>query len=148
MSGAGLNESQQQAVEHIEGPLVVFAGAGSGKTRVITYRIANLLENHGVAPEEILSVTFTNKAAGEMRERLRSLTPDADYRLTIGTFHSVCSRFLRRYADQCGVDSKFTIYDDQDQKQMVKRMLKDLDIDPKKLRLRRWRMRSTALSRK
>jgi DNA helicase-2/ATP-dependent DNA helicase PcrA len=108
----------------------VFAGAGSGKTRVITYRIANLLANHRVPPWRILAVTFTNKAAGEMRERLVGLAGAEVVRdLWIGTFHAVCSRLLRRYHDQAGLGREFVIYDDSDQKAIMTRVLKELGVD-------------------
>jgi len=118
-------------VLHEGGPLVVFAGAGSGKTRVITMRIARLVAEQGVAPWRILAVTFTNKAAGEMRERLEHLVPGGAKGLQVGTFHSTCARLLRLNAEAAGVKKDFVIYDDQDQQAMVKRVLGDLNIDPK-----------------
>jgi DNA helicase-2/ATP-dependent DNA helicase PcrA len=125
-----LNAPQEQAVVHGRGPLLVFAGAGSGKTRTITYRIANLLATHGVPPWRILAVTFTNKAAGEMRERLVALAGAEVVRdLWIGTFHSVCSRLLRRYSEQTGLGKDFVIYDDSDQKAVMTRVLRELGID-------------------
>jgi DNA helicase-2/ATP-dependent DNA helicase PcrA len=127
-----LNPPQRAAVLHGDGPLVVFAGAGSGKTRVITQRIAHLIEERGVAPWSILAVTFTNKAAGEMRERLAPLVGDSVRSLWVGTFHSVCARLLRRHADRIGVRRDFTIYDDGDQLAMIKRILRELDIDEKR----------------
>src|SRR5688500_1549717 len=112
-----LNAPQMEAVLHAEGPLLVFAGAGSGKTRTIIYRIANLLSEHRVPPYRILAVTFTNKAAGEMRARLERLVgEDMAKDLWAGTFHAVCSRLLRRYAGEAGLSEKFVIYDDADQK--------------------------------
>jgi DNA helicase II / ATP-dependent DNA helicase PcrA len=124
-----LNDPQKQAVAHVDGPLLVFAGAGSGKTRVITYRIANLLANR-VAPYRILAVTFTNKAAAEMRERLTRLTsPEVTRDLWIGTFHSVCARLLRRYHDAVGLRRDFVIYDSSDQKAVVVRALRELGYD-------------------
>jgi DNA helicase-2/ATP-dependent DNA helicase PcrA len=114
----------------VEGPLLVFAGAGSGKTRVITYRIANLITQHRVPPQRILAVTFTNKAAGEMRERLEKLIgPDATHSAWVGTFHSTCSRLLRRYAADAGLTRDFLIYDDSDQRAVVARVLKELKYD-------------------
>jgi len=108
-----LNSAQEQAVVHAAGPLLVFAGAGSGKTRVITYRIANLLAEHAVPPYRILAVTFTNKAAGEMRTRLSSLAGNELTRdLWVGTFHAVCARLLRRYHAEVGLERDFVIYDD------------------------------------
>ncbi len=125
-----LNEPQREAALHTSGPLLVFAGAGSGKTRVITYRVANLLANHRVPPYRILCVTFTNKAAGEMRERLEKLAgPEVVRDLWVGTFHSVCCRLLRRYHDEVGLERHFVIYDDSDQKAVVARLIKDRGLD-------------------
>ncbi len=125
-----LNPAQERAVLHTEGPLVVFAGAGSGKTRVITYRIANLLANRRVAPYRILAVTFTNKAAGEMRERLEQLAgPELASELWVGTFHSVCCRLLRRYHEEVGLGRNFVIYDDADQKSVLNRIIKSRGLD-------------------
>jgi len=129
-----LNEPQQQAVLHGQGPLLVFAGAGSGKTRAITYRIANLLATHDVPPFRILGVTFTNKAAGEMRERLTALAgADVVRDLWLGTFHSVCARLLRRYHESAGLGKDFVIYDDSDQKAVMTRTLRDLGFDDEAL---------------
>src|SRR6188508_2523745 len=108
---AGLNPAQREAVLHFEGPMLVLAGAGSGKTRVLTTRIARLIEHHGVDPSRILAVTFTNKAAGEMRERIGRLLGEDPSGLWIGTFHSLCARLLRREADALGFTRQFTIYD-------------------------------------
>ena len=127
-----LNSRQREAVVHEGGPLVVFAGAGSGKTRVITYRVANLIDTHGVAPWQILAVTFTNKAAGEMRERLLGLLGDDGAAARVGTFHATCARLLRRHGESAGVSKDFTIYDDQDQQALVKRVLRDLGLDEKR----------------
>lgn len=135
----GLNAPQRDAVLYGDGPLVVFAGAGSGKTRVITHRIAHLVDERRVAPWSILAVTFTNKAAGEMRERLGSLLSGAGIsprQLWIGTFHATCARILRTYAEETGVKKDFTIYDDSDQRAMVKRVLNELNLDPKRFPLR------------
>jgi DNA helicase-2/ATP-dependent DNA helicase PcrA len=130
---AHLNAPQREAVLHEGGPLVVFAGAGSGKTRVITHRVANLVAERGVAPWNILAVTFTNRAAGEMRERLgHMLGGDKVRDVWVGTFHAVCARLLRRYAAEVGVKRDFTIYDDSDQRAMVKRVLRDLSLDEKR----------------
>ncbi|HEU5076368.1 MAG TPA: UvrD-helicase domain-containing protein, partial [Polyangiaceae bacterium] len=127
-----LNQPQAAAVAHVSGPLLIFAGAGSGKTRTITYRIANLLATHRVAPYRILAVTFTNKAAGEMRARLVTLAGDAIVRdLWVGTFHSICARLLRRYAADAGLSPNFVIYDDADQKAVMSRILKERAIDEK-----------------
>ncbi len=128
-----LNPPQREAVLHEGGPLVVFAGAGSGKTRVITHRVAHLVAERGVAPWNILAVTFTNKAAGEMRGRLERMLGGAVARdLWVGTFHATCARLLRRYAKEIGVRRDFTIYDDADQRAMLKRVLRDLSIDEKR----------------
>jgi DNA helicase-2/ATP-dependent DNA helicase PcrA len=127
---AELNDAQADAVLHAKGPLLVFAGAGSGKTRVITYRIANLLAEHGVPPYRILAVTFTNKAAGEMRARLAAIAGEAMTRdLWAGTFHSVCARLLRRYHAEVGLEKDFVIYDDSDQKAVMTRALRRLELD-------------------
>ncbi|MBN2527786.1 MAG: UvrD-helicase domain-containing protein [Deltaproteobacteria bacterium] len=125
-----LNEQQYHAASHVEGPLLVIAGAGSGKTRVITYRIANLIQNHGVAPWKIMAVTFTNKAAREMAERVEKLL-GSGANCWISTFHSSCARFLRKYGEKAGVHPQFTIYDDGDQKAMVTRVLKELNLTTK-----------------
>jgi DNA helicase-2/ATP-dependent DNA helicase PcrA len=127
-----LNEPQREAVLHPGGPLVVFAGAGSGKTRVITYRIAHLLEARGVPPWRVLAVTFTNKAAGEMRERLAHLVPAGGGDVWVGTFHAICARILRKYAELAGVRRDFVIYDDGDQRAMIGRVLSDLKLDDKR----------------
>lgn len=130
---ATLNEPQAEAVAHVDGPLIVFAGAGSGKTRVITYRIASLVLRHRVQPFSILAVTFTNKAAGEMRHRLESLLgTELTRELWIGTFHAVCVRLLRRYHLRAGLGEKFVIYDDADQKALMKRIMKDLNLDDRR----------------
>ncbi len=130
---AGLNPPQRRAVLHEGGPLVVFAGAGSGKTRVITHRVAHLVSERGVAPWNVLAVTFTNKAATEMRERLAKLVGAASRDLWVGTFHATCARLLRRYAKEVGLSRDFSIYDEADTRAMIKRVLAELDIDE-----RRW----------
>jgi DNA helicase-2/ATP-dependent DNA helicase PcrA len=127
-----LNPPQREAVLHGDGPLVVFAGAGSGKTRVITHRVAHLIAERGVTPWRILAVTFTNKAAEEMRERLEHLVPGTARELQVGTFHATCARLMRRHHDRIGVKRDFTIYDDADQKAMVARVLRDLGYDDKR----------------
>lgn len=133
VSDAGLNEPQAEAVAHAHGPLVVFAGAGSGKTRVITYRIANLIAREGVAPYRILAVTFTNKAAGEMRARLERIVGEELAReVWVGTFHATCARILRRWGASVGVPQSFVIYDTQDQRTLIGRVLKELDKDDKR----------------
>ena len=128
---AGLNPSQREAVEAIAGPLLIVAGPGSGKTRVITHRIAYLVKNCGVNPYNILAVTFTNKAAREMMDRLQVLIPGSADRITIGTFHAVCSRLLRREGPAIGLESSFTIYDEDDQTSLVRRILRELNLDEK-----------------
>ncbi len=127
-----LNEPQREAVVTTEGPLLVLAGAGSGKTRVLTYRIANLIENKGVAPWEILAITFTNKAAAEMRERLAALVGPRSRGMWVSTFHSMCVRILRADAERLGFTRNFTIYDTDDQKRLYKEIMAELDIDPKR----------------
>ena len=125
----GLNPEQRRAVEQTSGPLLVLAGAGSGKTRVLTHRIAHLVDEAGVAPWHILAVTFTNKAAGEMRERIERLVgQDCASRLWIGTFHSICARLLRYEADAFGLHGDFTIYDAEDSRALVRRVLDSLDL--------------------
>jgi len=128
----GLNPAQRQAVEAIEGPLLILAGPGSGKTRVITHRVAYLVRKCGISPRHIMAVTFTNKAANEMKERLQMLLESAAQELTVGTFHAICARILRRDGAEIGLDSHFAIYDEEDQQNMVKKSLQELDLDPKK----------------
>lgn len=126
-----LNPEQYEAVCHFEGPLLILAGAGSGKTRVLTHRIAWLMEEKGIDPWHIMAITFTNKAAGEMRERVnRMLDGEAD-RAWVATFHSTCVRILRRYIDRIGYSTNFTIYDADDQKSVIKEICKRLQLDPK-----------------
>jgi DNA helicase-2/ATP-dependent DNA helicase PcrA len=129
---ADLNEAQRQAVLATEGALLVVAGAGSGKTRVLTYRVAHLIRACGVKPNEILAITFTNKAAGEMRERLERMLGQTARAIWILTFHAACGRMLRREAQRLGYTSSFTIYDDQDQVRLVKACLEELGKDPKR----------------
>jgi DNA helicase-2/ATP-dependent DNA helicase PcrA len=132
-----LNEPQARAVARTEGPLLVFAGAGSGKTRVITYRVAHLVATHLVPPYRILAVTFTNKAAGEMRARLNRLVgEDITRDLWVGTFHATCARLLRRYGKAADLDRNFLIYDDADQRAVVNRVLKELDLDERRYPVR------------
>ena len=128
----GLNPAQKQAVETIEGPLLVLAGPGSGKTRVIAQRVAYLVRVCGVSPHNIIGVTFTNRAAKEMRNRLDNLLGPAAEKLTMGTFHANCAVILRRDGSAMGLDSKFVIYDDDDQIDLIKRSLEELNLDPKK----------------
>ena len=125
-----LNPMQRRAAETLEGPVLILAGAGSGKTRTLTYRVANLLE-HGVKAWHILALTFTNKAAREMRERIERLAGADAGEAWIGTFHSICCRILRRDIEKLGYERSFTIYDDDDQQQVIKAVLKELDIDEK-----------------
>lgn len=128
-----LNPAQREAVEHVSGPLLVLAGAGSGKTRVLTLRIARLIEAHGVRPDRILAVTFTNKAAGEMKERVGRLLGRDPAGLWIGTFHSLSARLLRREAEVLGFTRQFTIYDEDDRNALIGRLLDDLGYDKKKM---------------
>src|SRR5262249_13283362 len=118
---SGLNPAQRQAVVATDGPVLIVAGPGSGKTRVITHRIAYLVAERGVPPWRILAVTFTNKAAREMRERVTALLGQAADGLTLGTFHSVCARLLRIEGGAIGIDRGFAIYDDDDQMSLMKR---------------------------
>src|SRR5881396_1291313 len=129
---ADLNPPQREAVLATEGPLLVIAGAGSGKTRVLTYRVAHLINAVGAKPNEILAITFTNKAAGEMRERLQRLLGPSGRGLWILTFHAACGRILRREAQRLGYRSNFTIYDQADQLRLVKQCLEELERDPKR----------------
>ena len=127
-----LNPPQQEAVFHTEGPLLILAGAGSGKTRVLTHRIAHLIADKGVNPFNILAITFTNKAAQEMRERVDKLTGADGMSVWVATFHSTCVRILRRYIDRLGYDNRFTIYDSDDHKTLMKEIWRKLNIDTKK----------------
>ena len=129
---ADLNDAQREAVVTTEGPLLVIAGAGSGKTRVLTHRVAHLLAACGVKPNEILAITFTNKAAGEMRERIEGMLGPVARAIWILTFHAACGRILRREAQRLGYRSNFTIYDQADQIRLVKQCLEELDRDPKR----------------
>jgi DNA helicase-2/ATP-dependent DNA helicase PcrA len=129
-----LNDMQQKAVMHFKGPLLILAGAGSGKTRVITNRIAYLISEKNVKPWHIMALTFTNKAAGEMRSRVRDQVGDAADDILVSTFHSACVRFLRRYADRIGFTRHFTIYDSDDSKSVMKSVIKKMGLDPKKYR--------------
>ena len=131
-----LNEPQREAVLHVDGPLLILAGAGSGKTRVLTHRIAYLIEELGVNPWNILAITFTNKAAGEMRQRVDDLVGFGSESIWVSTFHSMCVRILRRFIDRLGYDSSFTIYDTDDQKTLMKAVCKKIDIDTKQFKER------------
>src|SRR6266508_858036 len=129
---ADLNPAQREAVLHAEGPLLVVAGAGSRKTRVLTHRVAHLIAAHGIRSQEILAITFTNKAAGEMRSRLEGLLGPFAGAIWILTFHAACGRILRREASRLGYRSNFTIYDQADQVRLVKNCLEELERDPKR----------------
>ena len=131
-----LNEPQREAVLHTDGPLLILAGAGSGKTRVLTHRIAYLIEEMGVNPWNILAITFTNKAAGEMRQRVDDLVGFGSESIWVSTFHSMCVRILRRFIDRLGYDNRFTIYDTDDQKTLMKAVCKKVDIDTKRFKER------------
>ena len=131
-----LNAEQREAVFHTEGPLLILAGAGSGKTRVLTHRIAYLIEEKGINPWNILAITFTNKAAGEMRERVDDIVGFGSESIWVSTFHSICVRILRRHIDRLGYDNNFTIYDSDDQKTLMKDVCKLLQIDTKTYRER------------
>ncbi len=126
-----LNQAQREAVETIEGPLLILAGPGSGKTKVITHRIAYLIKTCGVSPHRIMAVTFTNKASREMQERLEILVGQALERLTLGTFHAICARILRQDGSIIGLNPKFTIYDEDDQLSLIKQSIQEIGLDPK-----------------
>ena len=126
-----LNPAQREAVQTTSGPLLVLAGAGSGKTRVLTYRIAHMIADEGVHPWQVLAITFTNKAAAEMRERLGALLPGGTRGMWVCTFHAMCVRMLREDGERVGYPPNFTIYDDDDSRRLVKTIMGDLDIDPK-----------------
>ncbi len=133
-SAPELNAPQAEAVAHVTGPLLVFAGAGSGKTRVITYRIANLVSRERVPPWRILAVTFTNKAAQEMRARLErpDLLGPVARDLWVGTFHATCAKFLRLFPEAIERTKSFVIYDSTDQKAVVTRVLRDMNLDDRR----------------
>ena len=128
----GLNPVQREAVTHTEGPLLIVAGAGSGKTRVLTHRIAHLIHEEGVSPFEILAITFTNKAADEMKQRVAALVGPVADRMWVSTFHSACVRILRRDADRLGYPKAFTIYDQADANRLTGYVIRDLGLDPKR----------------
>ena len=129
-----LNEPQKKAVFQTEGPVLILAGAGSGKTRALTYRTAYLIEEKGVAPYQILAITFTNKAAKEMRDRIQNMVGYGSDGIWVTTFHSACVRILRRHIDRLGFDTNFTIYDTDDQKTLMKDICKRLEIDTKRFK--------------
>ena len=126
---AQLNDKQQEAVRFTEGPLLILAGAGSGKTRVLTYRMAYLIQEKGVMPWNILAITFTNKAAGEMRTRVDSLIGPSASGIWVSTFHAMCVRILRRHIDRIGYDRSFTIYDTDDSRTLMRSVIKTMNID-------------------
>ena len=127
----GLNAAQQEAVQAVEGPVLVLAGPGSGKTRVLTHRVACLVREHGVPPRQIMAVTFTNKAAREMKDRLYRLLGAQLNELTIGTFHAICARILRREAEAAGISPQYVIYDTGDQLGLARQALRALNLDEK-----------------
>jgi len=129
---AGLNPPQQEAVTHGDGPLLIFAGAGSGKTRVLTIRIAYLIATHRVWPDRMLAVTFTNKAAREMRSRVASLVGEGASKMWVDTFHATAVRVLRREAAKLGFASSFVIFDEDDTRAAIKRVMEELKLDPKR----------------
>src|SRR5918912_4004114 len=129
---ASLNPVQREAVTHPGGPLLVVAGAGSGKTRVLTHRIAWLIREQGVSPFQILAITFTNKAADEMKRRVSALVGPVAQKMWVSTFHSACVRMLRRDAGRLGFPSSFTIYDQADAVRLVGYVIRDLNLDTKK----------------
>ncbi len=128
----GLNPVQWEAVTHTDGPLLIVAGAGSGKTRVLTHRIAHLIQEHGVSPFEILAITFTNKAADEMKHRVGALVGPVAEKMWVSTFHAACVRILRRDADRLGFPKQFTIYDQADANRLTGYVIRDLGLDPKR----------------
>src|SRR5688572_2141723 len=128
----GLNPVQWEAVTHADGPLLIVAGAGSGKTRVLTHRIAHLIREHGLSPFEILAITFTNKAADEMKQRVGALVGPVAEKMWVSTFHSACVRILRRDADRLGYPKQFTIYDQADANRLTGYVIRDLGLDPKR----------------
>ena len=132
----GLNPAQRQAVEAIDGPVLIVAGPGSGKTRVITHRIAYLLGTVGISPRSILAVTFTNRSAREMKERLQRLVGTRTEQITVGTFHSFCAGVLHRQGQHVGLDSGFSIFDDEDQRDALKLAMADAEVDPKRFPVR------------
>src|ERR687890_782116 len=128
----GLNPNQRAAVLHEGSPLLIVAGAGSGKTRVLTHRIAYLLAARGVRPGQVLAITFTNKAAGEMKERVAALVGPRAASMWVSTFHSACVRILRREATRVGLKSSFSIYDAADSQRLMALVCRELDLDPKR----------------
>ncbi|MEN3360716.1 MAG: ATP-dependent helicase UvrD/PcrA, partial [Mycobacteriales bacterium] len=127
-----LNPAQREAVTHAGAPLLIVAGAGSGKTRVLTYRVAYLLAHRGAQPGEVLAITFTNKAAGEMKERVAALVGPRAKAMWVSTFHSMCVRILRAEAKTLGLKTTFSIYDQGDSQRLMAMVCRDLDLDPKR----------------
>ena len=127
----GLNDKQKEAVLQTEGPCLVIAGAGSGKTKVLTHKIVYLIEEKGIKPWNILAITFTNKAANEMKERITKLIGENANNMWIGTFHSICVRILRKYIDRIGFNSDFVIFDTSDQRTLIKQCIKQMNLDDK-----------------
>ena len=125
----GLNPVQKEAASYPGGPMLILAGAGSGKTRVLTHRIAHLVQHFGVSPHAVLAITFTNKAAREMKARLDVLLPGVTDYMWVSTFHAMCVRMLRRDIERLGITRNFVVYDAADQQSLVKRCLRDLNID-------------------
>ena len=131
-----LNSQQKKAVLQTDGPVLILAGAGSGKTRVLTHRVAYLIDECGVNPWNIMAITFTNKAAGEMRERVDKIVGFGAESIWVSTFHSSCTRILRRYADKIGYSNNFTIYDTDDSKALMKDVCKRFQLETQQLKLR------------
>src|SRR5690349_9452526 len=142
---SGLNPAQYEAVTLPPGPILVVAGAGSGKTRVLTHRLAYLVSEIGASPFEVLAITFTNKAAGEMRERVAELVGPVGRRMWVSTFHAACSRILRREATLLGYRSSFSIYDQADAQRLTDWVRRDLNLDPKRFPARQLHARISAL---
>lgn len=140
----GLNDVQRGAVLSVEGPILVVAGAGSGKTRVLTHRIANLIEAHDIFPSHIMAITFTNKAASEMKTRIEALVGPVTHQMWVGTFHAICVRILRRDGGWIGYSSDFVIYDTTDQKSLLKSVYKELNIDEKQTPLKHYQFKISA----
>jgi DNA helicase-2/ATP-dependent DNA helicase PcrA len=134
----GLNAPQKDAVETVSGPLLILAGAGSGKTKTLTHRIAYLIQSQNIAPEEILAVTFTNKAAKEMRQRLATMlggrAENRFFMPWMGTFHGICVRILRHSGESIGVERNFVIYDEDDRRTLIKKIIKDFNMDDKSVK--------------
>ncbi len=131
-----LNPEQQKGVLTVDGPVLILAGAGSGKTRVLTHRVAHLIHDLGVSPYNIMAITFTNKAAGEMKERIDNLVGMGSEGIWVATFHSSCVKILRRFADRIGYDNNFAIYDTDDSKALMKEVCKHCNVDTKQFKER------------